>query len=124
MTSDEARALMYQWTASPALRVHMECVATCMGAYAQKLQPEQRDRWIVCGLLHDIDYEKHPTPAEHPFVAVEHLRSRGDVDEAARHLNRGRRRESQVRRRLHQESVTRPPAARAGSARALRPACV
>ena len=81
MTSDEARALMHQWTASPALRVHMECVAACMGTYAQKLQPEQRDRWIVCGLLHDMDYEKHPTPAEHPFVAVEHLRSRGDVDE-------------------------------------------
>ena len=51
-----------------------------MGAYAEKLQPDQKDRWIVCGLLHDMDYEKHPTPAEHPFVAVEHLRSLG-VDE-------------------------------------------
>jgi len=72
---------MYQWTASPALRVHMEAVAACMGAYADKLQPDQKDRWIVCGLLHDMDYEKHPTPAEHPFVAVEHLRKLGTVDE-------------------------------------------
>src|SRR2546423_9676696 len=80
MTIDQARALMQQWTASPALRLHMECVAACMGAYAEKLQPEQKDRWIVCGLLHDMDYEKHPTAAEHPYKAVEHLRSIG-VDE-------------------------------------------
>ena len=81
MTIDEARALMNRWTSSPALRVHMECVAACMGAYAETLQPDQKDRWIVCGLLHDMDYEKHPTPAEHPFVAVEHLRGLGVDDE-------------------------------------------
>jgi predicted hydrolase (HD superfamily) len=80
MTVDEARSLMQQWTSNPALRVHMECVASCTAAYAEKLQPDQKDRWTVCGLLHDMDYEKHPTPAEHPFVAVEHLRSLG-VDE-------------------------------------------
>src|SRR3982751_4982515 len=81
MTIDEARALMNQWTSNPALRVHMECVAACMGAYAEKLQPDQKERWIVAGLLHDIDYERHPTPAEHPFVAVEHLRGLGVDDE-------------------------------------------
>lgn len=80
MTIDQARQLMYEWTPSPALRIHMEAVAACMGAYAQKLQPDQKDRWIVCGLLHDMDYERHPTPAEHPMVAVEHLRKLG-VDE-------------------------------------------
>jgi putative nucleotidyltransferase with HDIG domain len=81
MTVDEARALMHEWTQSPALRVHMECVAACMGAYADKLEPAQRERWIVAGLLHDMDYEKHPSQeAGHPFVAVEHLRSMG-VDE-------------------------------------------
>jgi putative nucleotidyltransferase with HDIG domain len=80
MTVEDARSLMQQWTSNPALRVHMECVASCMSAYARKLQPDQNERWIVCGLLHDMDYEKHPTPAEHPFVAVEHLRSLG-VDE-------------------------------------------
>jgi predicted hydrolase (HD superfamily) len=80
MTIDDARRLMSEWTTNPALRVHMECVAACMGAYAEKLQPDQKDRWIVCGLLHDMDYERHPTPAEHPFVAVEHLRGLG-VDE-------------------------------------------
>jgi predicted hydrolase (HD superfamily) len=81
MTVDQARALMQEWTQSPALRVHMECVAACMGAYAEKLEPAQRERWVVAGVLHDMDYEKHPSPeAGHPFVAVEHLRSMG-VDE-------------------------------------------
>ena len=81
MTIDEARRLMNEWTTNPALRVHMECVAACMGAYADKLQPDQKDRWVVCGLLHDMDYERHPTAAEHPFVAVEHLRGLGVDDE-------------------------------------------
>ena len=81
MTIDQARELMGQWTTSPALRVHMECVAACMGAYAERIAPAQRERWVVAGLLHDMDYERHPSrEAGHPFVAVEHLRGVG-VDE-------------------------------------------
>jgi predicted hydrolase (HD superfamily) len=80
MNVDEARKLMNEWTQSPALRVHMEAVAACMGGYADLLDPPQRERWIICGLLHDMDYERHPTPAEHPRVAIEHLRTLG-VDE-------------------------------------------
>ena len=83
MSPDDARALMHEWTGSAALRVHMECVAACMGAYAGRLEPDQRDRWVVCGLLHDFDYEKHPTKDEHPFVGVKHLESLG-VDEEIR----------------------------------------
>ena len=59
----------------------MECVAACMAEYAGVLDPSQADRWVVAGLLHDFDYEKHPSRDEHPFVGVEHLRARGDVDE-------------------------------------------
>ena len=81
MILDQARELMHQWISNPALRVHMECVAACMGAYALKAEPEQAERWQVCGLLHDMDWEKHPTREEHPFVAVKFLRERGDVDE-------------------------------------------
>lgn len=83
MTPDEARALMEEWTANPALRIHMECVAACMAAYAERLEPDQKERWIVCGLLHDFDYDKHPTAEEHPFVGVKHLESIG-VDQAMR----------------------------------------
>ena len=33
--------------------------------------------WRITGLLHDLDYERHPTPEEHPYVGTELLRSRG-----------------------------------------------
>jgi predicted hydrolase (HD superfamily) len=81
VTFEDARELIHQWISNPALRVHMECVAACMGAYAAKAEPGQVERWRVCGLLHDMDWEKHPTREEHPFVAVQFLRERGDVDE-------------------------------------------
>lgn len=72
---------MHEWTASPALRGHMEAVAACMEAYADLEAPAERERWIVAGLLHDFDYERHPTLAEHPMVGVAHLRATTDVDE-------------------------------------------
>jgi predicted hydrolase (HD superfamily) len=81
ITLDQARALMHEWTASEALRVHMECVAACMGAYARALEPAEVERWSVAGLLHDFDYERHPGQETHPFVGVAHLRERGLVDE-------------------------------------------
>lgn len=84
LTLDQARALMHEWTASPALRIHMECVAACVRAYAAKLAPDQADRWTVAALLHDFDYEKHPTPAEHPAMGVKHLESLGADEEIRR----------------------------------------
>lgn len=72
---------MEQWVASPALRVHMECVAACMGAYAEKLEPSETERWRIAGLLHDFDYEKHPSKDEHPFVGVKYLQANTDVDQ-------------------------------------------
>jgi putative nucleotidyltransferase with HDIG domain len=72
-----ARTLMHEWTASPALRVHMEAVAACMASYARVLDPANEERWGVCGLLHDFDYEKHPSAEEHPIVGVKHLESLG-----------------------------------------------
>ncbi len=70
---DRARGLMHEWTASGALRVHMECVSACCRAYAKRLAAGDEERWAIAGLLHDFDYEKHPTPAEHPVVGVKHL---------------------------------------------------
>ncbi len=77
MELSAARALMHEWTASPALRVHMEAVAACMTSYARVLDPTSEARWTACGLLHDFDYEKHPTAEEHPVVGVRHLESLG-----------------------------------------------
>ena len=77
MRIDEARSLMHEWVASESLRGHMEAVAACMAHHALLVAPGEVERWTVAGLLHDFDYERHPTLAEHPFVGVAHLRSRG-----------------------------------------------
>lgn len=77
MNIEEARRLMQEWTQSDSLRVHMEAVAACVGAYADRLAPADSERWTVCALLHDFDYERHPSKQEHPFVGVKHLESLG-----------------------------------------------
>jgi predicted hydrolase (HD superfamily) len=81
MTVDEARALMHEWVSSEALRIHMEAVAACVGAYASRLAPAEAERWTVCGLLHDFDYERHPGAELHPFVGVKELERLGVDDE-------------------------------------------
>lgn len=77
LSLDQARSLMREWVANPSLRVHMESVAACMGAYAKDVEPAAAERWTICGLLHDFDYERHPSAEEHPRVGVAHLRSLG-----------------------------------------------
>jgi predicted hydrolase (HD superfamily) len=47
-----------------------------MRAYARKLGGDE-ELWGATGLIHDFDYEKHPTPAEHPFVGCRILEERG-----------------------------------------------
>lgn len=76
MDRDEAWNLMCEWTESDSLRKHMLAVETAMRAYARHFG-EDEEKWGVTGLLHDMDYEKHPTPAEHPMVGVRELESRG-----------------------------------------------
>jgi len=84
MNIDEARNIMHEWTASEALRVHMECVAACMAAYAEYFDvtdPAEREKWIIAGLLHDFDYEQHPTLDKHPQDGVAWLRDNADLDD-------------------------------------------
>jgi putative nucleotidyltransferase with HDIG domain len=54
----------------------MLAVEAAMRAYATKFG-EDEEKWGATGLLHDMDYEKHPTPAEHPMVGVAELEKRG-----------------------------------------------
>ncbi|MFZ9882082.1 MAG: HD domain-containing protein [Phycisphaerales bacterium] len=77
MTLDDARGILHEWVANPALRHHMECVAACMGAYADVAAPAERASWMLAGLLHDLDWERHPTAEEHPRVGVAFLRTKG-----------------------------------------------
>ena len=54
-----------------------------MRAYARKFG-EDEERWGITGLLHDMDYEKHPTPVEHPTVGVGELEKRGYPEDVRR----------------------------------------
>ncbi len=90
---DEALALMLMeyWTAGESLRKHGRAVAFCCEAYgrmdaeaaglAGEVAQERVDLYACAGLLHDFDYEKHPSAAEHPFVGVEYLRAHGWPEE-------------------------------------------
>ena len=76
--------MLREWTESDSLLKHMLAVEAAMRAYARKFG-EDEEKWGVTGLLHDMDYERHPTPEEHPMVGVGELERRGypeDVLEA------------------------------------------
>ena len=84
MNREESWELLCEWTRSESLRKHMLAVEAAMRAYAEKFG-EDEEKWGTTGLLHDMDYEKHPSPEEHPMVGVRELESRGypeDVLEA------------------------------------------
>ena len=81
----EALALVHEFTASDSLRKHMIAVEAAMRAYAVQFN-EDAERWGVCGLVHDFDYERfpnaaHAADAEHPAEGVRLLRARGWPDD-------------------------------------------
>src|SRR5581483_4760626 len=71
-----AYALVTEYTTNPNLIKHMLAVEAAMRAYARKLG-EDIERWGIVGLLHDFDYERWPTPPDHPLKGAEILRERG-----------------------------------------------
>lgn len=80
MTRDEALAILHEFTKSDSLRKHAYAVEAAMRAYARRLG-EDEEHWGIVGLLHDFDWEIHPTLDEHPVKGAEILRERG-VDES------------------------------------------
>ena len=73
---DDVLTLLEEHTASPGLRKHALSVEAAMRAYARRMGGDEA-LWGVTGLIHDFDYEKHPSPAEHPFVGCRILEERG-----------------------------------------------
>jgi predicted hydrolase (HD superfamily) len=76
VSRDEAWALLTEWTASDSLRKHALAVEAAVRGYA-RMFGESEDDWGIVALLHDFDYERYPTAADHPFRGCEELRRRG-----------------------------------------------
>lgn len=88
---ERAWQLLTDWTQSEGLRKHALAVEACVVAYGTQeadrlaLIGEARndfvDLYSTTALLHDFDYERHPTPEEHPFVGVRELERLGWPEE-------------------------------------------
>jgi putative nucleotidyltransferase with HDIG domain len=83
-----AQTILHNWIQSESLRKHCYAVADSMKHFAQ-LRGEDADLWEAVGLLHDMDYERHPNLERsategHPFVGVAWLRENGWSEEVCR----------------------------------------
>lgn len=86
---DTAWALLTEWTQSESLRKHALGVETCVAAYGEAeadrldlsaddpARGELLNLYSTTALLHDFDYERHPSLEEHPFVGVRELERLG-----------------------------------------------
>jgi putative nucleotidyltransferase with HDIG domain len=79
-TRDEAWATLTKYTQSEALRRHALAVEAAVAAYARKFG-EDEELWRVTALLHDFDYEMHPTLDKHPQDGAPILREEGYPEE-------------------------------------------
>ena len=86
--ASRALTILHAWVQSESLRKHCYAVADSMRHFEQ-VRGEDVDLWEAVGLLHDMDYERHPnlehSPTEgHPFVGVAWLRENGWSEEVCR----------------------------------------
>lgn len=73
---DDAWQLLNEYTKGDGLLKHAMAVEAALRGYARKFGENEED-WGVVGLLHDFDYERWPTPEDHPFRGSEILREWG-----------------------------------------------
>lgn len=88
MLATRALAILHDWVQSESLRKHCYAVSDSLRHFAQA-RGEDADLWEAVGLLHDMDYERHPNlerspDGGHPFVAAEWLRAEGWSEEVCR----------------------------------------
>ncbi|MEL7340014.1 MAG: HD domain-containing protein, partial [Bacteroidota bacterium] len=83
MTREEAWGIVCEFVTSDSLRKHMLSVEFAMQAYAEHYD-EDPEAWGLVGLLHDFDWEIHPTLEQHPVDGAPILRERGLAEEDIR----------------------------------------
>src|SRR5215217_6434731 len=83
MNRPEAISLLHEFTKSESLRKHALAVEACVVAYARKFGQDE-ETWSVTALLHDFDWEIHPTLPDHPMKGEPILASRGVSEEIRR----------------------------------------
>ncbi|HYA16970.1 MAG TPA: HD domain-containing protein [Bryobacteraceae bacterium] len=83
MNRDQAWQIVCEFVKSESLRNHMLAVEACVAAYARKFG-EDEEKWAVTALLHDFDWEIHPTLPDHPTKGEAILAERGVSDEIRR----------------------------------------
>ncbi|QRN84325.1 HDIG domain-containing protein [Chloroflexota bacterium] len=80
MNRDEAYNIVTEYVKNPNLIKHMLAVEAAMRFYARKFG-EDEEKWAMAGLLHDFDWEIHPTMEEHPLAGEPILREKGVSEE-------------------------------------------
>jgi putative nucleotidyltransferase with HDIG domain len=83
MNRQDAWDLLCEYTKSEGLRKHALAVEAAMRYFARK-RGEDEEKWGIAGLLHDFDYEIHPTLDKHPQEGAKILRERGWPEEIIR----------------------------------------
>jgi putative nucleotidyltransferase with HDIG domain len=83
MNREQALEILHEFTKSENLRKHALAVEACVAAYARKLG-EDEEKWSVTALLHDFDWEVHPTLPDHPTKGEPILAGRGVSQEIRR----------------------------------------
>ncbi len=83
MNRPEALSIVQEYVKNQNLINHMLAVEAAMRFYARKLG-EDEELWGMTGLLHDFDWEIHPTLAEHPQAGAPILHERGIPEEIIR----------------------------------------
>ncbi|HEY5271166.1 MAG TPA: HDIG domain-containing metalloprotein [Anaerolineales bacterium] len=105
MNRDEALSLVHEYVKNENLIKHMLSVEAAMRFYAEKFG-EDGEKWGITGLLHDFDWEIHPTLEEHPLAGQPLLREHGVPDEIIRAImshadHTGVPRETQMEKALY-----------------------